>query len=172
MPRRHFTVTAFVSAQGHTLLHWHVKNHMWLPPGGHIEPDEDPVQAALREALEEAGFPVELLLTAQPFPYASPPQLTAPATIMVEDIPATPAEPAHQHVDLIYFTTPASRRLETPPPGAWRWVSLEALREGRGIPLEPGARPIPVAEDVRALGIAAIERAATKERTLDIAPLP
>ncbi|MBI4311569.1 MAG: NUDIX domain-containing protein [Chloroflexi bacterium] len=162
--RRHFTVTAFVSAQGHTLLHWHVKNRMWLPPGGHIEPDEDPIQATRREALEEAGFPVEIMPTASAFSHGTPPQLPAPATIMVEDIPATPAEPAHQHVDLIYFTRPASGMMQTPPPGSWRWVALEALQDGRGISLEAGADPIPVAEDVRVLGIRAIARAAEEER--------
>ncbi|MBI4338654.1 MAG: NUDIX domain-containing protein [Chloroflexi bacterium] len=166
--RRHFTVTAFVSAQGHTLLHWHTKNRMWLPPGGHIEADEDPVQAALREALEEAGFPVELLPTAQAFSYTSPVQLLAPATIMVEDIPATPGELAHQHIDLIYFTTPATRRRETPPPGTWRWVPLETLRLGTGIALHAGATEVPVAEDVRTLGIAAIERAALEEKAYHV----
>ncbi|MBI2171906.1 MAG: NUDIX domain-containing protein [Chloroflexi bacterium] len=162
--KRHFTVTAFVSVQGQTLLHWHAKNRMWLPPGGHIELDEDPVQAAHREALEEAGFPVEILPTASAFSYEMPPQLTAPVTIMIEDILYTPSEPAHQHIDLIYFTVPASRGLETPPPGTWRWVSLEALRQGRGIALEAGTPPIPVAEDVRVLAIAAIERAEVAEK--------
>ena len=166
--KRHFTVTGFVSAQGHTLLHWHVKNRMWLPTGGHVEPDEDPYQAALREALEEAGFPVQVLPTSPSFAYASPPQLPAPVTIMVEDIPGTPVEPAHQHIDLIYFTMPASRHRETPPPGTWRWVPLEALQESRGIALEAGAAPIPVAEDVRVLGIAAIELVAVEERAYHV----
>ena len=42
---RHFTATGFVVHEGATLLHWHPKVKMWLPPGGHIEPNEDPVQA-------------------------------------------------------------------------------------------------------------------------------
>lgn len=163
--RRHFTVTAFVSAQGHTLLHWHMKNRMWLPPGGHVEPDEDPTQAAHREALEEAGFPVDVLPTASAFSYETPPQLTTPAAIMVEDIPATPEEPAHQHIDLIYFTRPVSGTMETPPKGSWRWVPLDTLRKGRGMAPGPGDALIPVAQDVRVLGIAAIERAAVEERT-------
>ena len=99
--KRHFTVTAFVSAQGHTLLHWHQKNRMWLPPGGHIEQDEDPHQAVLREAQEETGFPVVVLPTASPYRYPEPEQLPLPATMMVENIPANPSEPAHQHLDLM-----------------------------------------------------------------------
>ena len=48
-PVRHFTVTGFVVYMDSLLLHWHRKVKMWLPPGGHIEPNEDPVEAALRE---------------------------------------------------------------------------------------------------------------------------
>ena len=41
---RHFTATGFVVYMDATLLHWHPKVKMWLLPGGHIEPNEDPVQ--------------------------------------------------------------------------------------------------------------------------------
>ena len=162
--RRHFTVTAFVSARGHTLFHWHQKNRLWLPPGGHIEPDEDPYQALLREIQEETGVPVVVLPTASPFQYRQPPQLPPPVTIMVEDIPAIPSEPAHQHLDLIYFARPQGHDLPTPPSSAWRWVCEEALRDDH--PLTPGddTPPVPVPEDVRVLGLAAIRRAAKEER--------
>ena len=79
---RHFTVSAFVSrvgpdGTGATLLHWHAKNQMWLPPGGHVEADEDPIEAAHREVLEETGLTVLVLPTAPAFEYAEPPQLVA-----------------------------------------------------------------------------------------------
>ena len=32
----------------------------WLPPGGHIEVNEDPIEAVLREVLEETGLEVEV----------------------------------------------------------------------------------------------------------------
>ena len=157
--KRHFTVSVFVSDDGHTLLHWHAKNRMWLPPGGHIEPDEDPIEAALREAEEEAGFPGLLLPTAHPFPYADPQQLPAPVTMMVEDIPAAPSEPAHQHLDLIYFARPRDAGLPDPPHHGWRWVALRFLAQNRRL-APPGADPpVEVAEDVRILGLAAIRRA-------------
>ena len=44
---RHFTATGFVINGDATLLHWHHRVQAWLPPGGHIEPNEDPVQAVL-----------------------------------------------------------------------------------------------------------------------------
>jgi len=40
---------------------FHKKLQKWIPPGGHIEPNEGPVEAALREVMEETGISVELL---------------------------------------------------------------------------------------------------------------
>ena len=57
---RHFTATGFVAHDGAVLLHWHQKVREWLPPGGHIEDNEDPVQAVLREISEEAGVSAEV----------------------------------------------------------------------------------------------------------------
>ena len=53
-----FTVAIFVVREGRVLLIHHRKLDKWLPLGGHIELDEEPEQAALREAREESG-PVE-----------------------------------------------------------------------------------------------------------------
>lgn len=188
--QRHFTVTAFVSAEGATLLHWHAKNRMWLPPGGHIERDEDPLEAVLREAREETGLAVQVLTTVEGFGYGSPRQLPAPATIMVEPIAAAGGEAAHEHLDLIYFTRPVepgradvgARLGAAGAPAGWRWVEAEALRADVALPLplplplpggslpegqaEGGARALRVPEvarvpeDVRVLGLAAIARAA------------
>ena len=38
------------------LLQDHLLAKLWLPAGGHVEPDEDPAEAALRECAEELGF--------------------------------------------------------------------------------------------------------------------
>ena len=56
-----FTVAVFIVENGKVLLVHHRKLDKWLPIGGHIELDEDPEQAALREAAEESGFQVELV---------------------------------------------------------------------------------------------------------------
>ena len=56
-----FTVAIFVVHDGKILLIHHRQLDKWLPLGGHVELDEDPEQAALREAKEESGLDVELL---------------------------------------------------------------------------------------------------------------
>jgi 8-oxo-dGTP pyrophosphatase MutT (NUDIX family) len=56
-----FTVAIFVVQEAKVLLIHHRKLNRWLPLGGHIELDEDPEFAALREAREESGLEVELI---------------------------------------------------------------------------------------------------------------
>ena len=97
---RHFTVAVFVVRDGKVLLHWHRKLGMWLPPGGHIERDELPDEAAVREVLEETGIEVELVGERRE-DVEDPVQLHRPAGVQLEDI-----GPGHQHIDLIYFARP------------------------------------------------------------------
>ncbi|MGH2534201.1 MAG: NUDIX hydrolase [Thermomicrobiales bacterium] len=103
-PSRDFTVAVLVVHDGRVLLHWHRKLARWLPPGGHIEPDELPDEAALREVREETGVEATLLPAHgldldHP---GLPRQLCRPAGIQLEEI-----TPGHQHIDLIYFATAA-----------------------------------------------------------------
>ena len=51
----YFTVEVFVVYGNKVLLRKHDKYGIWLSVGGHIELDEDPNQAALREVREEVG---------------------------------------------------------------------------------------------------------------------
>ncbi|MFF3609821.1 NUDIX hydrolase [Streptomyces sp. NPDC002463] len=43
-------------ARGQLLLVAHRKAGLWLPPGGHVEPGEDPWAAVVRECREELGI--------------------------------------------------------------------------------------------------------------------
>ena len=62
MPHLHekidFTAEVFIVYQNKVLLRKHDKYKMWLSVGGHIELDEEPNQAAVREVKEEAGLDV------------------------------------------------------------------------------------------------------------------
>ena len=163
---QHFTVTAFVSIPGRTLLHWHHKVGLWLPPGGHIEPNENPVQAVVRETLEETGMQVEIVPTTAPFPYPDPPQLPPPVTIMVEPIRAFGGEVAHHHMDLIYFTRPreVANRVHPPTPaGSWRWLTRAELKDDAPQTFDDVSAHI--SEDVRLLGMAAIDHVKRYEET-------
>ena len=99
---RHFTVAVFVTWEGKVLLHLHRKLGMWLPPGGHIERDELPDEAAVREVLEETGLKVELVGERRE-DVTDPVQLHRPAGVQLENI-----GPGHQHIDLIYFAVPSA----------------------------------------------------------------
>jgi ADP-ribose pyrophosphatase YjhB (NUDIX family) len=134
---------------------------MWVPPGGHLEPDEDPVTAVLREIGEETGLTAEVLPLAQTFAFAYPGQVAPPFTILVEDS----AEPGqrHQHIDLIYFCRPqpeADPPMADPPADTIvAWVDEETLRANRPVELVGCGVSAPVSEDVRLLALTAIESA-------------
>lgn len=60
---RHFCASAFV-INPYTKKLLLVKHHLfnkWLQPGGHIEDDETPEEAAIREVFEETGIKISLL---------------------------------------------------------------------------------------------------------------
>ncbi len=151
---RHFTATGFVVQDDATLLHWHAKLQCWLPPGGHIEPNEDPVQAVLREVAEETGVEAEVVPTGGVGSHlAYPEEVTPPLTIMVEDI-NDPVQGFHQHIDFIYVCRP-----KAPVGGAptgWRWVTRDELASGVVLHLDglEGASP---PDDVRLLAGKAFE---------------
>lgn len=47
---------AFIVNDGAVLLRLHEKYNIWVGPGGHIDPGEDPNEAVLREIWEEVGL--------------------------------------------------------------------------------------------------------------------
>lgn len=163
--KRHFTATAFVVQRGKTLLHWHRKLQQWMPPGGHLLPDEDPVTGVLREVREETGIDAELLPLTPSFSFAYPRQLPAPYTILVED--SAEAGEHHQHIDLIYFCRPQDGDTAglSSDDETLTWVSEVQLRRNEALPLAGCDREISVAEDVRALALAALRSERELERS-------
>lgn len=82
---------------------------MWLPPGGHVEPNELPDDAALREVLEETGVACELV-GPRGLTIAYPRQLVRPEGVQLERI-----APDHEHIDLIYVARAVSRQIRASP---------------------------------------------------------
>jgi len=99
-PTRDWCATTFVVWQGKVLLHHHAKLGRWLPPGGHVEANELPDDAAIREVLEETGVEVELLGEFA-IDTPGPRPLRRPRGIQLEFIAS-----GHEHIDLIYFGVP------------------------------------------------------------------
>lgn len=108
--QKHFTATAFiVDTQKRTLLLWHKRLSRWMPPGGHIDPNETPAECAARECKEETGLDVEIVGDAQADLFAECPNegqmLKKPIAMLLEHIPASEerGEPAHQHMDFLFL---------------------------------------------------------------------
>ena len=59
-PEDHFCVfiVPFDRKTGKVFLGHHKKANDWIPPGGHIEKNETPIESAIREAKEELGISV------------------------------------------------------------------------------------------------------------------
>ncbi len=136
---RDFTATTFVVDRQQTLLLWHKKLNAWLPPGGHIEENELPDEAALREVREETGLVVTLLGSQRPMDNVL--VLHQPNCILLEDISEN-----HQHIDLVYFARVVSGTAQFNPREStrMRWFSSEQLEDRE------------IADDIRTLGQQAI----------------
>jgi len=119
-----FTVAIFVVHDDRVLLIWHRKLDKWLPLGGHIELDEDPEQAALREAREESGLEVELLGERPPTTGAGTRALIAPRFLDIHYITET-----HEHIGMIYWARPknGSLTLASAEHHEIRWCACEEL---------------------------------------------
>jgi len=119
-----FTVAIFVVHHGKILLIHHRKLNKWLPLGGHIELDEDPEIAALREAKEESGLEVELLGERPPTTEPGTRALIAPRFLDIHRISAT-----HEHIGMIYWARPknGTLTLSVSEHHDIRWCSAEDL---------------------------------------------
>lgn len=80
--------------------------HLWLPIGGHIELDEDPEEAAIREAREESGLDVTLCGTRPTFAVTGTKALIPPIFLDIHSINKT-----HKHVALMYLATTTSNKV-------------------------------------------------------------
>ena len=119
-----FTVAIFVVHDGKVLLIHHRKLDQWLPLGGHIELDEDPEAAGLREAKEESGLEVELLGQRPPTTEPGTRALIAPRFMDIHPISDT-----HQHIGLMYWARPKNGTLKLSPSEHHdiRWCSTADL---------------------------------------------
>lgn len=103
MPHIHekidYCVEIFIVYKNKVLLRMHDKYKIWLSVGGHIELDENPIEAAIREVKEEVGLNIEILdskkLPEKEFDYES---LLVPRYLGSHTVNDT-----HKHIVFVYF---------------------------------------------------------------------
>ncbi len=134
MPHIHekidFTVDVLIVYENKVLIRKHEKYDKWLAVGGHIELDETPDQAALREVQEEVGLKIKLI------PSRKMPIYNNPESEYEELVPPWYANihrinDSHKHISFIYFATSESDLVvpeyEDDISNEWKWFTKEEL---------------------------------------------
>jgi 8-oxo-dGTP pyrophosphatase MutT (NUDIX family) len=125
---RHFTASAIVfDDREQVLLVHHNQLGCWLYPGGHIDPNEDPAQAAQREVLEETGIRTQMI-SDELFTHPAITTHAPPYTIIEMDVTDATTGP-HRHIDLVYVLRAVSGDLtaQLDEVGGARWVRIADL---------------------------------------------
>lgn len=127
-----FTAEVFVVYGNKVLLRKHDKYGIWLSVGGHIELDEDPNEAAMREVKEEVGLDVELWdprggsNNSDEF-YRE----LIPPVSMGRHSAKHPTRTDHEHVPLVFFARAKGDAVSVQYDGdrsdEWKWFSREEL---------------------------------------------
>ncbi len=136
MPHIHhkidFTSEVFIVYNNKVLLRKHDKYKIWLAVGGHIELNEDPCEAALREAKEEVGLDVEIVDDSGLSQFNSSKWRSLPRPYLnrhsITDV--------HEHVTMIFFAKAMTDKLnlsETEKSDECRWFSMQDLEKNTEI---------------------------------------
>ncbi|MDY7099734.1 MAG: NUDIX domain-containing protein [Actinomycetota bacterium] len=129
-PPEHLVAYAVVMdpAADAVLLVDHRLSGRWLPPGGHIEPGEDPARTARRELAEELGLDAEPLAA------------TGGRPVMVTRTTTVGATAGHVDVSLWYVFAASAGAELSPDPAEMaevRWWPAAAVRHGPGTRFDP-----------------------------------
>lgn len=151
----HVTASAIVVTDDRrrVVLHRHKRLQMWLQPGGHIDADELPWNASLREAVEETGLPATLVDA----------DLEGGPALLHVDV--HPGPRGHTHLDLRYLVesahvkpTPAADESQDVQWFAWHQAIdlAEAGLEGVLRALQPGEAKVRAVRNTDAGGCAQV----------------
>ena len=131
---RHFTATVYIVESGAVALHHHDRLGIRVPPGGHVDRDELPHEAGLREVDEETGLNATLLDDTEPVGAPDGRVLPQPRHQMLYDIDVHgDGEVSHQHIDHVYYARVGTREIDPAgddeaDPSVWAWYDRSGLR--------------------------------------------
>lgn len=131
MPHIHekidYTAEVFIVYKNKVLMRFHDKYNIWGSVGGHVELDEDPNEAAVREVKEEVGLDIKLADDLRVFEYTTekrseliPPKFMCRVRM----------SPTHEHITMTYFATSETDQVNVGSHEAkteWKWVTAEEL---------------------------------------------
>lgn len=131
MPHIHkdidFTSEVFVVYKNKVLLRKHDKFKEWLSVGGHIELNENPNQAAIREVKEEVGLDITLDQSLKPQREEDNTKDLIPPYFLNEN----KIDENHTHVTFVYFaisnTDQIFETIEREKSEDCRWLTREEL---------------------------------------------
>jgi S-adenosylhomocysteine hydrolase/ADP-ribose pyrophosphatase YjhB (NUDIX family) len=98
LKEKEFVVEAYIVKDDRLLLVKHKKLGLWLPPGGHVENNETPEEALIREVKEETGLDITIANRNKINKKFNVRILAQPNHIQLENIKGD-----HFHIDLVYF---------------------------------------------------------------------
>ena len=135
MPHIHekidYTVEVFIVYKNKVLLRMHDKHKIWLSVGGHIELNEDPTQAAIREVKEEVGLDIKLVGGTKGKANGETENRGHRDLIPPKYMGRHPVTDTHEHVVLIYFATAdndtVKESLNEHERTSTKWVTKEEL---------------------------------------------
>jgi ADP-ribose pyrophosphatase YjhB (NUDIX family) len=129
MPHIHekidFTVEVYIVHANKVLLRIHDKHKIWLSIGGHVELNEDPIEAAYREVKEESGLVIRIIGTHLPDSGEGDKDLIPPLFLNRNRV-----SNSHEHVTLIYAAIAEETNIQ-PQDGEketeFKWFTEEEL---------------------------------------------
>lgn len=120
-----FIVSVFVVCEDQILFVQHRRYDKWLPIGGHVQLDEDPEGALLREIDEETGIDAEIIGSKPEFNIDGVRSLIAPRYMNVHE-----AGDSHQHISLIYFAIADTKKVKlSDEHSAYKWLGIDDLSD-------------------------------------------
>jgi ADP-ribose pyrophosphatase YjhB (NUDIX family) len=125
-----FVADALIVHENKVLLRKHDKYKIWLWVGGHVELDEDPNQAVIREAKEEVGLDITLVGNMATFVKPE----DGKELILPRFMNRHRVNEAHEHISFTYFATTKNAEItqgEKEISDEIRWFTREELEDPR-----------------------------------------